>query len=115
MSEGVNRNGHRNGSYYHSAGVRHEIENESVADVVDHYLQSHCGAPVGGKDGCLHGRLNKWVSVAPNGGSEKMLVKKGSYLTIGMTIVDVRYVRWNDEKRLIQENYLDDSAGLVKR
>ena len=36
------------------------------------------------KDG---GRLNKWVSVAQNGGSEKM-VAKGLHLTIDKTIVD---------------------------
>jgi len=103
MSGEVNRNGRRNGSYYHSvvAGYGIEIENEGVADDDVHHLQSHCYGvnAVGGKDGCHRGRLNKWaqwVSVAQrprNGASEKMLAKKGSYSTIDMTIVDVRYVR----------------------
>jgi len=103
MSGEVNRNGHRNGSYYHSVEAKHGIENENedVADADVHHLQSHCHDvnAVGGKDGCHRGRLNKWaqwVSMArrpPNGASEKMLAKKGSYLTIDMTIVDVRYVR----------------------
>jgi len=96
----VNRNGRRNGSYYHSvgAGCGIENENEGVADADDHYLLSHLHDVnvVGGTGGHLPGRLNKWapwVSVARNGASEKMLEKKGSYLMIDMTIVDVRYVR----------------------
>jgi len=104
MSVAVNRNGRRNGSYYHSVGAGHGIENENevVADADDHYSPFHCHGvnAVGGKDGSHRGRLNKWalwvsVGLRPrNGASEKMLVKKGSYLTtIDMTIVDVKYVR----------------------
>lgn len=103
MSGAVNRNGRRNGSYYHSVGTGYGIENENenvvVADGDDHYLPFHChdvNSVGGGKDECHRGRLNKrapWVSVARNGVSEKMLVKKGSHLTIDMMIEDERYVR----------------------
>jgi hypothetical protein len=96
VSEAVNRNDRRNGNDYHSVGTVYGIENEGVAGD-DHYLPSHShdvNVVVGdGKDVCHRGRLDKWVSVAPNGVSEKMLVKRGSRLTIDMTIVDVRYVR----------------------
>jgi len=96
VSGAENRNGHRIGSDYHSVGIGYGIENEGVADGDDHYLPSHfrdVNVVDGGKDGCHHGRPNKWVSVAQTGVSEKMLVKEGSHLTIDMTIVDVRYVR----------------------
>ena len=103
MSGAVNRNDHRNDSYYRSVETGHgiEIENEDVADVDDHYLPSHCHdvSAAGGKDGCHRGTPNNWapwVSVArrpQNGANEMMLVKKDSYLTIDMTIVDVRYVK----------------------
>ena len=94
----VNQNGRRNGSYYHSVEAGYEIASEH--EDVDHYLPSHChdGNAVGGK-GCHRGRLNKWalwVSVVrrpQNGASEKKLAKKGSHLTIDMTIEDVRYVK----------------------
>lgn len=100
MSVVVNRNDRRNGSYYHSVGAGYGIENESVAVADDRYLPSHChDVNAGGKDGCHRGTRNKWapwVSEAQrprNGASEKMLAKKGSYLTTDMMIVDVRYAR----------------------
>ena len=96
MSGEVNRNDHKN-SDYHSVGTGYgtEIENEGVAGD-DRYLPSHyhdVNVVGDGKIGCHHGRLDKWVSVARNSVSEKMLVKMGSHLKIDMTIVDVRYVR----------------------
>ena len=74
--------------------------NEGVA-VDGHHLPFHCHDvnSVGGKNESHRGRLNKWaqwVSAGQkpqNGASEKMLAKKGSYLTNDMKIVDVRYVR----------------------
>ena len=107
-SEEVNQNGRRNGSYYHSVETGHGVVNENEGAVADvHHWQFHCHDvnSVGGKNGSHRGRLNKWahwVSEAQmprNDASEKMLAKKGSYLTNGMTNVDVRYVRLNDEKR----------------
>jgi hypothetical protein len=96
VSGEVNRNDRRN-SDYHSVGTGYGIanENESVAGD-DRYLPFHyhdVNAVGDGKVGRHRGRLDKWVSVARNSVSEKMLVKMGSHLTIDMTIVDVRYVR----------------------
>ena len=64
MLGAVNRNGRRNGSYYHSVGARYGIENENegVADADDRYLLSHWhDVNVGGKGGRHPGRLNKWA------------------------------------------------------
>ena len=102
MSGEAKRNGRRIGSDCHSVATRFGIGNEGAAAGDDHYLPSHCHDvnAVGGKDECHRGRPNKWAGpwvleaqMPRNGVSGKMLVRKGSHLTIDMTIVGVRYAR----------------------